>query len=196
VLDLGLNSRYIRETYNNIFWRKEGVTEYFVVVDEDDKVLGKATREECHSNRSLIHRSVYIFVVNDRNEVFLQKRSLSKDLYPGYFTGSATGHVDYGEDYDDAAERELKEELDIDAQLLQLGKVKSFTKNEQEISMLYICRYNGRVNFNTNEITEGGFFSIEDIKRSIKTGEKKFADGFKVAFRELLKHIENLDRKD
>jgi isopentenyl-diphosphate delta-isomerase type 1 len=185
-----------KENLQQYFWRKEGVTEYFVVVDEDDKVLGKATREECHSNHSLIHRSVYIFVVNDRNEVFLQKRSLSKDLYPGYFTGSATGHVEYGEDYNDAAERELKEELDIDAQLLQLGKVKSFTKNEKEISMLYICRYNGRVNFNTNEITEGGFFSIEDIKRNVKTGEKKFADGFKVAFRELLKHIENLDRKD
>ncbi len=166
-----------------------GVAEYFYVVDEDDEVIRKATREECHSNRTLIHRSVYIFVVNGKNEVFLQKRSMSKDLYPGYYTGSATGHVDYGEEYDEAAARELKEELGIDAPLHRLGKVKSFAENEREISMLYICRYNGRVNFNADEVAEGGFFSIQDIKRSVKTGEKKFADGFKVAFEELLKHI-------
>jgi isopentenyldiphosphate isomerase len=120
---------------------------------------------------------------------------MSKDLYPGYFTGSATGHVDYGEDYDEAAKRELREELGIDAPLLQLGEVKSFTKNEREFSMLYICRYNGLVKFNTEEITEGGFVSIESIKRSLKTEDRKFADGFKKAFRELLKHFDNTVRK-
>jgi isopentenyl-diphosphate delta-isomerase type 1 len=172
------------------------VAEYFYVIDENDKVIGKATREECHSDRRLIHRSVYIFMVNGSNEIFLQKRSMSKDLYPGYFTGSATGHVDYGEDYEEAAKRELKEELGVDAPLLQLGKVKSFTKNEREISMLYLCRYSGPVKFNTKEITEGGFFSIEDIKHNLKTGERKFADGFKIAFKKLLKHIEKADRKD
>ncbi len=169
--------------------------EYFYVVNEDDEVVGKATRQECHSNSRLIHRSVYIFLVNDRNEVFLQKRSLSKDLYPCYFTGSATGHVDYGEDYDEAARRELKEELNVDALLLRLGKVKSFTKNEREISMLYICRYSEPVKFNTKEITEGGFFSIEDIKHHIKTGEMNFADGFKIAFKNFLKHIKNVNHK-
>jgi isopentenyl-diphosphate delta-isomerase len=170
--------------------------EYFIVVDPDDKVLGKATREECHSNRRLIHRSVYVFVVNDTNKVFLQKRSMSKDLYPGYFTGSATGHVDFGEDYDEAAKRELREELGIDVPFLQLGKVKSFTRNEREFSMLYICRCNGPVKFDTEEITEGEFVSIESIKRSLRSGDRKFADGFKVAFRELLKHIGNADRKN
>jgi len=167
------------------------MTEYFYVVDEDDKVIRKASREECHSDRSLIHRSVYIFVVNSRNEVFLQKRSMSKDLYPGYYTGSATGHVDYGEEYDDAAVRELKEELGIGAPLLRLGKVKSFMRNEREISMLYVCRYDGQIKFNAEEVTEGSFYSIEDVKRSVRTGEKKFADGFKIAFKELLKHLDS-----
>ena len=167
------------------------MTEYFYVVDEDDEVIRKASREECHSDRSLIHRSVYIFVVNSRNEVFLQKRSMSKDLYPGYYTGSATGHVDYGEEYDDAAVRELKEELGIGAPLLRLGKVKSFMRNEREISMLYVCRYDGQIKFNAEEVTEGSFYSIEDVKRSVRTGEKKFADGFKIAFKELLKHLDS-----
>jgi len=169
------------------------MTEYFYVVDEEDNVVGKATREECHSESGLIHRSVYIFVLNDKNEIFIQTRSMSKDLYPGYCTGSATGHVDYGEDYDEAARRELKEELGIDAPLQRLGKVKSFSEDEREISVLYMCRYNGPFKFNRKEIVEGVFLSIEDIKRSLETGERKFAYGFEVAFKELLRHIEDVD---
>lgn len=169
------------------------MTEYFYVVDEKDNVVGKATREECHSENGLIHRSVYIFVLNDENEVFIQRRSMSKDLYPGYYTGSATGHVDYGEDYDESARRELKEELGIDAPLRRIGKVKSFSEDEREISVLYICRHNGPVKFNRKEITEGAFLSIEDIKRSLETGERKFAYGFEVAFKELLRHIEDVN---
>jgi isopentenyl-diphosphate delta-isomerase type 1 len=171
----------------------KNMTEYFYVVDEDDNVIGEATREECHSESGLIHRSVYIFVLNDRNDLFIQRRSMSKDLYPGYYTGSATGHVDYGEDYDEAAGRELREELGIDAPLQRLGKVKSFSESEREISVIYICRCNGPFEFNRKEITEGIFMSIEDIKRSLETGERKFAYGFEVAFKELLAHIEDED---
>ncbi|MDH5795520.1 MAG: NUDIX domain-containing protein [Candidatus Bathyarchaeota archaeon] len=165
------------------------MTEYFYVVDEEDNVVGKATREECHSKNGLIHRSVYIFVLNDNSAIFIQRRSMSKDLYPGYYTGSATGHVDFGEDYDESARRELKEELGIDAPLQRLGKVKSFSEDEREISVLYLCRHNGPFRVNRKEITEGAFLSREDIQRSLETGERKFAYGFEVAFKELLRNI-------
>lgn len=171
------------------------MSEYFYVVDEDDNVLGKATREECHSGSRFIHRSVYIFVLNEKNEVFLQRRSMSKDLYPGYYTGSATGHVDYGEDYDKAARRELKEELGIEAPLERLGKVRSFSDTEREISALYLCRHKDPFRFNRKEITEGLFMSIDEIKRSLETGEKKFAYGFRVAFKKLLKYMEKTNER-
>jgi isopentenyl-diphosphate delta-isomerase type 1 len=165
------------------------MTEYFYVVDEEDSVVGRATREECHSGNGLIHRSVYIFVMNDKNEIFIQTRSMSKDLYPGYSTGSATGHVDYGEDYDESARRELKEELGIDAPLTRLGKVKSFSADEREISVLYLCRHNGPFKVNRKEIAGGAFLSTEEVRRSLETGERRFAYGFEVAFTELLRHI-------
>jgi len=174
----------------------ESLDEYFYVVDENDKVVGKATREKCHNGSGLIHRSVYIFVLNGRNEIFIQKRSESKDLYPGYYTGSATGHVEYGESYDEAAERELREELGIEAPLRRLCKFRSFSEDEREISMLYVCRYDGPISFNKEEISEGVFMTLEDIKQSLRTGNKKFAYGFKVAFRELAKRIGNVCEKD
>ena len=166
--------------------------EFFYVVDEDDNVIGKASREDCHSNRKLIHRSVYVFVLNNKGEIFIQKRSMKKDLYPGFYTASATGHVDYGENYDEAAERELREELGIEAPLRRLGRVKSFSETEREISMIYVCRYDGPIRFNRKEISEGFYMSMEDIKRSLKTEEKKFAYGFKIAFQEFSKHFQNI----
>jgi len=164
------------------------MVEYFYAVDENDNVLGKATREECHKN-SIIHRSVYIFVLNDKEELFLQKRSESKDLYRGYYTGSATGHVDFGEEYEEAAQRELGEELGIKAKLRYLCRVKSFSGIEREISALYLCRHSGRIRFNKTEIDEGIFMSVEEIRMELETGDRKFAHGFKVAFDELLKHL-------
>ena len=166
--------------------------EFFYVVDEDDNVIGKASREDCHSNRKLIHRSVYVFVLNNKGEIFIQRRSMKKDLYPGFYTASATGHVNYGENYDEAAERELREELGIEAPLRRLGRVKSFSETEREISMIYVCRYDGPIRFNRKEISEGFYMSMEDIKRSLKTEEKKFAYGFKIAFQEFSKHFQNI----
>jgi len=145
------------------------LSEYFYIVDENDNVIGKATREECHSNPELIHRSVYVFVLNRKGEIFIQRRSLKKDLYPGFYTASP---------------------------LRRLGKVKSFSKTEREISMIYICRYDGPIRFDRKEISEGLFMSVEDIQRCLKTGEKKFAYGFKVAFEELSRHLQDILKRD
>ena len=170
------------------------MVEYFYAVDENDNVLGKATREDCHKN-NIIHRSVYIFVLNDKDELFLQKRSKSKDLYGGYYTGSATGHVDFGEEYEEAARRELEEELGIKAKLRYLCKVKSFSGIEREISALYLCRHSGLIRFNKAEIDEGIFINAKQIRRELEIGEKKFAHGFKVAFDELLKHLAKIQSR-
>ena len=161
--------------------------EYFWVVDEEDRVIGKETRDKCHKDK-LIHRSVYIFLINSKNEMFLQKRAESKDLYPGYYTGSATGHVDYGENYDLAARRELKEELGLDVPLERVSKFRSFSEIENEISTLYVCRYDGEIRFNREEISQGLFMNLRQVEEEMESGEKKFAPGFKVAFREFIKY--------
>ena len=164
------------------------MAEFFYVVDENDNVIGRATREECHKSNRRIHRSVYIFVINSRDEIFLQRRSRTKDLYGGYYTGSATGHVDYGEDYDEAAQRELKEELGIEAPLTKVCKFKSFSNIEREISVLYTCHHNGPIGFSEKEVSEGIFMSLNQIKEELGSGRKRFAYGFKVAFEKFLKN--------
>ncbi|MEP6822650.1 MAG: 16S rRNA (adenine(1518)-N(6)/adenine(1519)-N(6))-dimethyltransferase RsmA, partial [Chthoniobacterales bacterium] len=96
--------------------------EPFAVVDAADRVIGAAPRSTVHGN-NLLHRAVHILLFNDAGEVFLQKRSLLKDRHPGVWDSSAAGHVDAGEEYDDAAERDLKEELGVQSRLERVLKL-------------------------------------------------------------------------
>jgi len=86
--------------------------EIFDVVNERDEVIGKAPRKEVHA-RGLWHRAVHVLVFNARGEVFLQKRSLKKDIAAGKWDSSASGHLDSGEDYDACAVREVREEIGL-----------------------------------------------------------------------------------
>jgi isopentenyldiphosphate isomerase len=86
--------------------------EWFDVVNDRDEVVGRATRREVHA-RGLWHRAVHTLVFDAAGRVLLQKRSMLKDLSPGLWDSSCSGHLDAGEDYDVAAVRELGEEIGI-----------------------------------------------------------------------------------
>jgi isopentenyl-diphosphate Delta-isomerase len=90
----------------------QNLDELFDVVDEQDRVIGQATRREVHA-KGLKHRAVHVLVFNGQGQVFLHKRSMLKDSAPGLWGASCAGHLDAGENYDQAALRELKEELGI-----------------------------------------------------------------------------------
>ena len=56
--------------------------EIFDVVNERDEVVGQNPRREVHA-LGLRHRAVHVLVFNARGEIFLQKRSLKKDIAAG-----------------------------------------------------------------------------------------------------------------
>src|SRR5207253_4319027 len=87
--------------------------EIFDVVNDRDEVVEQRTRSEVH-RLGLMHRAVHVMVFNRRGEVFLQKRSMSKDRQPGLWDCSASGHLDTGEGYDACAVRELREEIGLE----------------------------------------------------------------------------------
>jgi 16S rRNA (adenine1518-N6/adenine1519-N6)-dimethyltransferase len=146
--------------------------EYLYVVDENNEVLGKASRSECH-REGFIHRSVYVIVINGEGKIFLQKHSMKKELYPGYYACSTTGHVGYGESYEETARREIMEEIGVEAPLKEICKFKSFSKEEREISVLYLCRYDGWIKLNAEEISDGKFLSIEEVREVLKSNGRK-----------------------
>ena len=71
--------------------------EIFDVVNERNEVIGREPRSVVHRT-GLKHRAVHILVFNARGELFLQKRSMAKDCFPGAWDSSASGHLDCGDD--------------------------------------------------------------------------------------------------
>ena len=145
--------------------------EIFDIVDREDKIVGQAKRGDVHQNKNLIHRSVAIAVINSRDRIFLQRRSITKDLDSLLWTISCSGHVPSGESYEQAAMRELAEELKIlGVSLNYLTKYLYQSPKETEMAALYKVSYDGPIELNTEEIYEGKFFSREELVSSAATG--------------------------
>jgi 16S rRNA (adenine1518-N6/adenine1519-N6)-dimethyltransferase len=152
-------------------------SERFPVVDENDRVLGDASRSKVHGN-NLRHRAVHILIFNKAGEVYLQKRSRWKDRHPLLWDSSAAGHVNAGEDYDSAAGRELEEELGVSADLQKLAKLPASERTGQEFIWLYCGRHPGPFRLPPSEIEYGGFFPPAIVSDWIRARPEEFAPGF------------------
>lgn len=138
------------------------------VVDENDRVVGVKTRGEIHA-RGLMHRAVHILVFNRRGEVFLQKRSMSKDEQPGKWDSSAAGHVDSGEQYLDCACRELGEELGIAVEQppQPLFKLPASNLTGNEHCRVYRYRHDGPLELQPDEIDAGAWLDPAEMDRRV-----------------------------
>ena len=92
---------------------KDNSQELFPVVDEEGNILSAATRGECHSGSMLLHPVVHLHVFNSQGELYLQKRPAWKDIQPDKWDTAVGGHVDLGENIQEALRREVQEELGI-----------------------------------------------------------------------------------
>ena len=144
--------------------------EIYDVVDRNDQVIGQATRQEIHQ-KNLSHRSIHILVFNSIKQIFLQKRSLTKDESPGLWDTSCAGHVDSGETYDECAYRELWEELQIKGILTPLTKIPACTETFQENIQVYTCKTDATIKINHEEISEGKFFYFPALKMEIQKNQ-------------------------
>lgn len=161
--------------------------ELFDVVDENDRVVGQATRAEVH-RKKLLHRAVHIFVSDARGNVVLQKRSLAKDTCPGLFSTSCAGHVDSGETYDAAARRELGEELGVPASaagaMTFLFAMPPQEKLGWEFVRVYALRFAGTLSPNPAEIDALTALPPDEISARVAAAPQNFAASFRLVWEE------------
>ncbi len=151
--------------------------EIFDVVDENDEVVGTATRQAVHAEQ-LKHRSVHILVENSAGEVFLQKRSQWKDVCPGKWDSSAAGHLDAGETYRQAAAREVVEELGVEVPLERVGRLAASEQTGWEFVEVYSGIHEGPFRLPPAEIEAGEFFCRELLGEWLRMRPQDFAPGF------------------
>lgn len=160
-------------------------------VDENDKELGFVPRKKAHAE-GLLHRIAVVYVVREDGKILVQQR------LSGRLDHSSAGHVDPGEDYIDAAKRELAEEIGIkNVELHELGKM-SASQKEPEVDNAIVCHM-----FNLFELRTDayGILGADEVKavfwadpkevyeemKSDPTNEKS-CGGFKASLRFYLQH--------
>jgi isopentenyldiphosphate isomerase len=160
-------------------------TEYFPLVNDNGEVIGKATRQECHSGTFWLHPVVHLHVFNSIGELYLQKRAINKDIQPGKWDTSVGGHVDYGEEIIVALKREVGEELGIvnfEPQFIK--SYKFISTQEAELINCFYTVYDGPLTPDPIEISEGRFWNIEEIKEAM--GKNIFTPNFEQEFSDIL----------
>ena len=155
----------------------------FDVVNEHDEIIGREPRSVVHA-RGLRHRAVHVLVYNAAGQLFLQKRSMAKDNDPGLWDSSCSGHVDSGESYAVAAERELMEEIDllVDEPMEELFKIKASAGTGWEFAVIYRTESEGPFTLCPEEIDEGRWFTPEEIDNALTNEPEKFSPTFKIVW--------------
>ncbi len=167
-------------------------SEFFDIVNDSDEVIGYASRSEVHK-RGLKHRSVHLLIFNKQGSVLLQKRSMEKDTFPGTWDSSVSGHVDSGENYDEAVIRESWEELGVKLEGVpeKIFKVDACKETDNEFSWIYRYFSEGPFSPNVDEISEIKWFSIETLDDSNLHDSTIFSPAFSLIWSKLMTNPED-----
>jgi isopentenyldiphosphate isomerase/intracellular septation protein A len=166
---------------------KPGKNEEWVpLVDEQGKIMGRATRKEVHRGPGKLHPVVHLHIINSKGEIYLQKRPLHKDTQPGKWDTGVGGHVDLGETIDQALIRETAEELNItDLRPVPLIQYRWETAVESELVFSFTALYNANPVINKTELDDGRFWTIQEIRKNL--GTEVFTPNFENEFPILVK---------
>jgi isopentenyldiphosphate isomerase len=156
--------------------------EWLPIVDEKGNIIGKATRRECHQGSMLLHPVVHLHVLNQNNELFLQKRPMNKDVQPGKWDTAVGGHVDWGEEIETSLKREAFEEIGLKDFLFQQVVIYKWESPiENELVYSFITKNYNNLSINKNELDDGKFWPIATIEK--KFGEHIFTPNFEAEFK-------------
>lgn len=142
------------------------------IVNEQDEVIGKASRDEVYE-KLLPHRIVHVLIFNDKNEMALQLRSKTVSFCPSHWSTAVGGHVQSGENYEEAALREYEEELGIQTALTLLGNdIYEMENRPKKFLATFTAKFNGPFEKYEDAVETVEFFPLEKIKQMIINREK------------------------
>lgn len=159
--------------------------EYVILVDEQDNDIGVMEKLQAHQ-LGVLHRAFSVFIFNDKEQLLLQQRSLTKYHSAGLWTNTCCSHPRPNETIKDAANRRLFEEMGMSCDL----KIKtnfiyktSFENGltEHELDYVLIGSSNQNPHINQDEVADYKWASISDIKTDIISNPNQYTSWFKIA---------------
>jgi isopentenyl-diphosphate delta-isomerase len=173
--------------------------EKVILVNEKDEQIGLMPKLEAHE-KAILHRAFSVFIFNDKNELMLQQRALSKYHSPGLWTNTCCSHQRDGESNIEAGKRRLQEEMGFVADLKETTSFiyKAPFDNgltEHEFDHILVGYYNEEPYMNSEEVASWKWKKLEDVKVDISLHPEVYTAWFKIIFDKFYKHI-NLDDHD
>lgn len=146
--------------------------EQLTQVDEKNQIVGSISRKTAHESGDMYYRTIYVVIKNERNEILIEKRSGTKDLYPNCWDISVGGHVDFGKSYEETAVREVKEEMGLEISeedLIFRGEVLVRLPRSKEYFHVYEYRLKrkDKIVSAETEIAETRWMAMNEIKKSM-----------------------------
>ncbi len=157
--------------------------EMLELLDEQGRPTGKLASRRTIHEKALWHRAAHVWLVDSRGQILLQRRSANKESWPGLWDISVAGHVQAVESAEQAARRELFEELGIKADnLKKIGTTKvskSIPKKnyfENEVFDSFLVKFNSDISamkLEDREVAEVKLISFDDFEKQIKDPEQR-----------------------
>ncbi len=152
--------------------------EYLEIVDEENNLTGKTEERDIVHAKGLWHREIAVWIMNEKGEVLLQKRSPNKKQGANNWSTSCAGHIDIGEEPIKSAIREIREELGIpvkedDLKHLFTAKNKRVLTNSFNniFCYLYFLKVNTSIEeftIDTEEVSEIKYIPFEEFEQLVK----------------------------
>ena len=155
--------------------------EFFPVVEPSGLVVGRSTREYCHSGAKPLHPVIHIHIIDRYGRIYLQKRSMRKDIQPGKWDTAVGGHVSYGESILEAVYREASEELGFsEFNPIHIMTYEFESSIEREMVNVFAVIGSYDLHPDLDEVDEGKWWDIAEIDASI--GKGVFTPNFESEF--------------
>lgn len=167
------------------------VSEMLPIVDPTGIVVGQASRAWCHGGEKPLHPVVHLHVLNRNCELYLQKRSMKKDLLPGFWDTAVGGHVGYGESIIEALYREAGEELGFyDFNPVHLTTYVFESEVERELVTVFAAVGNFELHPDRDEVSDGRYWPFPDIEGHLS--HRVFTPNFEQEFVKIRYTLESL----
>jgi isopentenyldiphosphate isomerase len=145
--------------------------EYFPVVEPSGLVIGRSAREYCHGGQKPLHPVVHLHIIDRYSKIYLQKRSMKKEIQPGKWDTAVGGHVAYGEAICEALHRESSEELGLrDFNPIYIETYLFESEIEKEMVNVFAAVGSYELKPDLDEVDEGRWWPVEEIDANIGKG--------------------------
>ncbi len=137
-------------------------------VDRSNNIIRQTTRREVRT-QNLLHRGVGILCTNSAGEIYVHRRTQSKDVFPGMYDMFVGGVVTSGETYEAAAAREIDEELGIaGVEPRFLFRHLYWGAHNRSWVAVYSAVWDGKIRHQASEVDWGAYFTLDELMKRIE----------------------------